>query len=142
MRLTLPLSLLGLGLLTGCTAVYKLDIPQGNLVDKAQVETLKPGMTRRQVALIMGTPSIQDPFHQNRWDYAASYQQRGGDIEIKNLTLYFDDNVLSKLEGNYFEKREEDLIRTAARVRGRELEAQVQAREYEKKKKDRGGGGG
>jgi len=142
MRLTLPLSLLGLGLLTGCTAVYKLDIPQGNLVDKAQVETLKPGMTRRQVSLIMGTPSIQDPFHQNRWDYAASYQQRGGDIEIKSLTLYFDDNVLAKMEGNYFEKREEDLIRTAARVRGRELEAQVQAREYEKKKKERGGGGG
>ena len=142
MRPTLPLFLLGLGLLTGCTAVYKLDIPQGNLVDKAQVETLKPGMTRRQVSLIMGTPSIQDPFHQNRWDYAASYQQRGGDIEIKSLTLYFDDNVLAKMEGNYFEKREEDLIRTAARVRGRELEAQVQAREYEKKKKERGGGGG
>ena len=141
MRLTLPLSLLGLGLLTGCTAVYKLDIPQGNLVDKAQVETLKPGMTRRQVSLIMGTPSIQDPFHQNRWDYAASYQQRGGDIEIKSLTLYFDDNVLAKMEGNYFEKREEDLIRTAARVRGRELEAQVLAREYEKKKKPGGGGG-
>jgi outer membrane protein assembly factor BamE len=41
-------------------------------VDKAQVETLKPGMTRRQVSLIMGTPSIQDPFHQNRWDYAPA----------------------------------------------------------------------
>ena len=142
MRPTLPLSLLGLCLLTGCTAVYKLDIPQGNLVDKAQVETLKPGMTRRQVSLIMGTPSIQDPFHQNRWDYAASYQQRGGDIEVKNLTLYFDDNILARLEGNYFDKREEDLIRTATRVRGRELEAQVQAREYEKKQKRSGGGGG
>ena len=142
MRTTLPLLLAGLASLAGCTAVYKLDIPQGNLVDKTMVDTLKPGMTRRQVALIMGTPSIQDPFHQNRWDYAASYQQRGGDIEIKDLTLYFDDNVLAKMEGNYFEKREEDLIRTAARVRGRELEAQVQAREYEKKKKERGGGGG
>ena len=141
MRLTLPLSLLALSLLAGCTAVYKLDIPQGNLVDKAMVESLKPGMTRRQVALIMGTPSIQDPFHQNRWDYAASYQQRGGEIEIKNLTLTFDDNILAKMEGNYFEKREDDLIKTATRVRGRELEAQIAAREAEKKKKQHGGGG-
>ena len=142
MRLTLPLSLLGLGLLTGCTAVYKLDIPQGNLVDKAQVETLKPGMTRRQVALIMGTPSIQDPFHQNRWDYAASYQQRGGDIEIKNLTLYFDDNVLAKIEGNYFEKREDDLVKTARRVRGRDLELDELAAQRKKKQQQHGGGGG
>ena len=94
--------MLALAGLSGCTLVYKLDIPQGNLVDKSQVDSLKPGMTRRQVSLIMGTPSIQDPFHQNRWDYAASYQRRGGDIEIKNLTLYFDNDVLAKLEGAGF----------------------------------------
>ena len=142
MRPTLPLALLGLGLLTGCTAVYKLDIPQGNLVDKTMVDTLKPGMTRRQVALIMGTPSIQDPFHQNRWDYAASYQQRGGDIEMKNLTLYFDDNVLAKIEGNYFEKREDDLVKTARRVRGRDLELDELTAQRKKKQKEQHGGGG
>jgi outer membrane protein assembly factor BamE (lipoprotein component of BamABCDE complex) len=42
MRPTLPLFLLGLGLLTGCTAVYKLDIPQGNLVDKARSKPSSP----------------------------------------------------------------------------------------------------
>jgi len=138
----LPLLLAGLASLAGCTAVYKLDIPQGNLVDKSMVETLKPGMTRRQVALIMGTPSIQDPFHQNRWDYAASYQQRGGDIEMKNLTLYFDDNVLAKIEGNYFEKREDDLVKTARRVRGRDLELDELAAQRKKKQKEQHGGGG
>ena len=139
MRPTLPLLLLGLTAISGCTAVYKLDIPQGNLIDKSMVETLKPGMTRRQVALIMGTPSIQDPFHQNRWDYAASYQQRGGDIEIKNLTLYFDDNILAKMEGNYFEKREEDLVRTARRVRGRDLEIEELTKQRKKKQQPQGG---
>ena len=141
MRLTLALLSLCLTALAGCTAVYKLDIPQGNLVDKAMVDTLKPGMTRRQVSLIMGTPSIQDPFHQNRWDYAATYQQRGGEIEIKNLTLYFDDNVLSKMEGNYFEKREDDLVKTARRVRGRDLELEELAEQRKKKQKQHGGGG-
>ena len=139
MRNKLPLLLLALATgLAGCTAVYKLDIPQGNLVDKSQVESLKPGMTRRQVSLILGTPSIQDPFHQNRWDYAASYQRRGGDIEMKNLTLYFDNDVLAKLEGNYFEKNEDELVKTANRVRGRPIELEELARQ--KKQKKQGGG--
>jgi outer membrane protein assembly factor BamE len=135
MRLTrlailLPLTLAA----TGCGVVYKVDVPQGNLVEKPMVESLKPGMTRRQVALIMGTPAIQDPFHQNRWDYAASYQHRGGKIEVKNLTLFFDDNVLARIEGNYFDKRDNELLEAANRVRGRELDLS----DEEKKKKRRG----
>src|SRR5205085_580374 len=105
-----------------CTVIYKVDIPQGNLVEKQMVESLKPGMTKRQVALIMGSPSIQDPFHTSRWDYAASYQRRGGKMEVKNLTLYFDDNVLAKIEGNYFDKRDNELVEAANRVRGRQFD--------------------
>lgn len=123
----------------GCGVVYRVDVPQGNLVEKQMVESLKPGMSRRQVALIMGTPSIQDPFHSSRWDYAASYQKRGGKIEVKNLTLYFDDNTLARIEGNYFDKRDEELLKTANRVRGRELELSDEDR---RKKKRRESGGG
>ena len=140
---SLVLALLVAASLSACQAVYKLDIPQGNLVNKTMVDSLKPGMTRRQVQLIMGTPSIQDPFHQERWDYAASFQQRGGEIEVKNLTLTFDDNLLAKIEGNYFDRREDDLLRSASRVRGRELTPEdLDAMAKRKKKEGRGGGGG
>ena len=47
---------LALAALTGCGIVYKVDVNQGNLVEKEMVESLKPGMTKRQVALVMGTP--------------------------------------------------------------------------------------
>lgn len=139
MRSTRLILALGLALSTaGCGLIYKVDVPQGNLVEKQMVETLKPGMTRRQVALIMGTPSVQDPFHQARWDYVASYQRRGGKIEVKNLTLYFDDNVLAKIEGNYFDKRDQELVEAANRVRGREFD--LSDEEKRKKKRQQSGG--
>ena len=126
-----------------CTVVYRVDVPQGNLVEKQMVESLKPGMTKRQVALIMGTPSIQDPFHVSRWDYAASYQKRGGTMEVKNLTLTFDDNVLAKIEGNYFDKRDQELVEAANRVRGRTYDlSDDEKRKQKRERQERKQGGG
>ena len=48
--------LLALVLLNGCALIYKMDMRQGNLVDQKMVDQLKPGMTMRQVELVMGTP--------------------------------------------------------------------------------------
>src|SRR3982751_2537256 len=48
------LALLALVPLTGCGLVYKVDVQQGNLFDKNTVDSLKPGMTKRQVLLVMG----------------------------------------------------------------------------------------
>jgi hypothetical protein len=46
--------------------------------------------------------------------------------------------VLAKMEGNYFEKREEDLIRTAARVRGRELERRCRPASTRRRRRNEG----
>ena len=139
-RLAFPLAI-ALGT-ASCGVVYRVDVPQGNLVEKQMVESLKPGMTKRQVALIMGTPSIQDPFHSSRWDYAATYQRRGGKMEVKNLTLTFDDNVLAKIEGNYFDKRDQELVEAAARVRGRQYDLTDEERRKQKRERQERRGGG
>ena len=65
--LALPIALVVSLLGSGC--VYRQTIHQGNLLDQTDVDTLKPGMSKRQVALILGTPSVQSPFDQDRWDY-------------------------------------------------------------------------
>ena len=57
---------------TACSPIYKLDIQQGNLLSKSLVDSLKPGMTKRQVTLVMGSPSVVSPFDQNRWDYVST----------------------------------------------------------------------
>ena len=54
--------------LTACNPIYTLDIQQGNLFSKNLVDSLKPGMTKRQVTLDMGSPSIVNAFNPNRWD--------------------------------------------------------------------------
>src|SRR5690554_1987983 len=67
-------------LTAGCGIVYKQPVYQGNLVSGSNVEQLQAGMSRQQVLALLGTPSIQDPFHHDRWDYTASQRLgRGGD---------------------------------------------------------------
>ena len=48
---------------------YKMDIQQGNLLTQEQVSRLKPGMSKEEVRLILGTPLLTDIFHADRWDY-------------------------------------------------------------------------
>ncbi|MCI1709896.1 MAG: outer membrane protein assembly factor BamE [Chiayiivirga sp.] len=103
-------------LLGGCGLVYKVDVYQGSLLDKKQVDQLKTGQTKRQVYALLGSPAVQDPFHQSQWDYVASVQKRGGEREVKNLVLTFDGETLASIEGDYFPEQDLALERT---LRGR-----------------------
>ena len=42
----------------GFPGVYRIDIEQGNIVTEEIAEQLKPGMSRRQVRFILGTPLV------------------------------------------------------------------------------------
>ena len=61
---------------------------------------LKPGMNRRQVRFILGTPLIEDTFNQNRWDYL--YVKRNGDkvLDESRLTVEFEGDSLVNVSGN------------------------------------------
>ena len=83
-----------ISLLTGCAefaGVYKIDIEQGNMSTHEIVDQLRPGMTKRQVRFIMGSPLIQDSFNQQRWDYIYSMQPGGEEREQRRLTIIFDE---------------------------------------------------
>lgn len=84
---------------TGCSIVYKPDIQQGNVLDQAKVDQLKPGLTKEQVVALLGQPSLVSPFNQNEWDYYSSLQKRGGKIDRKTLRLTFQNDVLAGNEG-------------------------------------------
>lgn len=58
-------------------------------------------MTRRQVRFLLGTPMIDDPFHEERWDYIY-YLKIGRDDAIfkRWISIYFDgDNVSEIVDG-------------------------------------------
>ena len=80
--------------------VYRVDIQQGNVIDQAMINKLKPGMDKKQVRFIMGTPLLQDPFHSNRWDYLYSYEPGGGERKQRHITLHFKDDKLSRITGD------------------------------------------
>ena len=131
------IALIALVSLSGCGVLYKLDVQQGNLFDKDQVDTLKPGMTKRQVLVVMGSPSIISPFDQDRWDYVSSIRRGRGDMQSKDLVLYFENEALTRIEGDYFPEDPELLIRDARKYKRQYPD---EKREEDEKKKRRGQG--
>ena len=81
-------------MLAGCAfpGVYRIDIPQGNVITQEMVDQLRPGLNKRQVTFILGTPLIRDTFDQDRWDYLYSYQPGGGERVQERITVFFDEN--------------------------------------------------
>lgn len=96
--------------LASCRLVYTPDVQQGNLLDKKTVDQLQPGMTKRQVLVLMGSPSVNSPFDQNEWDYVSTQQHRGGPIKIRALKLTFNNDVLVKTDGDFFAEDAQKLI--------------------------------
>ncbi len=90
--------------LTGCSGfpgVYKIDIPQGNIVTQEMVDKLRPGMTKKQVRFVMGTPLVEDSFNADRWDYVYTLKDTDGSFTRERLTLQFTDDRLSGLGGDF-----------------------------------------
>lgn len=92
--------------LTACSAVgfpgvYRIDVEQGNIVTQEMADQLKPGMSKRQVRYILGTPLVEDSFNHNRWDY--KYVKRNG-LEVldeSRLTVIFEGDILAEVRGDY-----------------------------------------
>lgn len=107
---------------SGCGIIYKQPIYQGNLMDKAAVDQLQAGMSQQDVISLLGTPSISDPFAQNRWDYTATERiDRRGNTVVKNFTVFFENGVVTRWEGEYFPEQDDELAQNARRQFGPNL---------------------
>lgn len=88
-------------MLTLSACAYRIDIRQGNYVEKRDVAKLRQNMTPEQVTYILGTPLLKDSFNDNTWYYL--YIVDYGDnretarIEVK---LVFEDNQLKSFSGS------------------------------------------
>ncbi len=83
--------------LSGC-AIYKAEVQQGNALSNATVSQLERGMSKEEVASILGNPLLQDNFRSDRWDYIF-YKGNGDKLKNKqNLTLFFRNNQLIQVK--------------------------------------------
>jgi outer membrane protein assembly factor BamE len=95
----------------GCHIAYTPDVQQGNLLDKKMVDQLKPGMTKHQVLVLMGTPSVSTPFDQSRWDYVSAKSRRGGPSEVRTITLTFNNETFVRTAGDFLSKDDQQLVK-------------------------------
>lgn len=80
--------------------VHKITVQQGNLITQEMVDQLKPGMTRSQVAYIMGEPIFQSTFRENRWDYVYTLNVPGFYEREMRMSLYFENDALAYFTGD------------------------------------------
>ncbi|WP_233154971.1 outer membrane protein assembly factor BamE [Candidimonas nitroreducens] len=79
---------------------YRADVQQGNWITSEQVAQLRKGMTRDQVRYILGTPTLQDAFRSNRWDYPYLNKPGYGKTQERKFTVWFDGDLLDHWAGD------------------------------------------
>ncbi|SFF88847.1 outer membrane protein assembly factor BamE [Neptunomonas qingdaonensis] len=98
------ISIIAVTLLSGCSefpGVYKIDIPQGNIISQEMVDELKPGMNYSQVRYVLGTPLVVDTFNGERWDYIYTFKKGGETRTQEQLSVFFTDGKLTSFSGDY-----------------------------------------
>ena len=93
-----------LSLTSACSSwVYRLDIPQGNYLDKKGIDLLQLGMSKEQVRYVLGSPVVMDTFSDNTWHYIYRFNS-GADSKLnisKQFTVTFENDKLTKAEGDF-----------------------------------------
>ena len=107
MRKFLSIILCGCVLISGCSLsrpklprVHKLTVQQGNVITQQMIDQLRPGMTRSQVAFIMGEPVFRNSFNEDRWDYIYTIELPGVFASNQTVSLFFVDDVLAYFTGD------------------------------------------
>ncbi len=80
--------------------MHKVVVQQGNVITQEMIDKLKPGMTRTQVAYIMGEPVVRNTFNDRRWDYVYSLEDPGRYELISSVSLFFENELLSHFAGD------------------------------------------
>lgn len=109
-------SLLLASLIAGCSfkmpklgipRVHKITVQQGNLITQDMIDQLKPGMSRSQVAYIMGEPIFRNAFDDSRWDYIYTVEAPGRYEDERRLSLYFENDALAYFTGDFVPSSEQ-----------------------------------
>jgi outer membrane protein assembly factor BamE len=123
MRKLLIYSLFGATFITcGCSPdthfpfAHRIDVQQGNVLTQEAVNQLRPGMSQRQVRFLLGTPLLADPFHLDRWDYIYLMTPGKGKREEKRVSLFFEDDKLTRIEGTMRPGAEVEDVQVSANV--------------------------
>ncbi len=98
MKVLILTAMLVISMLLGACSLHHLEIQQGVIMKTEDIVKLKPGMRDEQVIFLLGEPPIRDPFHNGRWDYIYSLEDKNGNTSRQHLTLYFEGTILQRID--------------------------------------------
>ena len=64
------------------------------------IDKIKPGMTKSQVAFVLGEPVLRDPFNESKWIYIYSIEVPGLFTQKTRTTLFFDGDERKSISGD------------------------------------------
>jgi outer membrane protein assembly factor BamE len=98
MRKNFLIMLTAVAILLSAGCVYQANLSQGNLLKQEDLDQVEIGMTRNQVRFLLGTPMIDDPFHQDRWDYIYFIRIKRQSAAFKRwVSIHFEEGVVSEI---------------------------------------------
>ena len=84
-----------------CSYTYSPEIIEGRSLSTEKVNLLKEGMTKKEVADILGSNTINDPFlSKDRWDYLLK-KNKINEISTSityHVIVYFSDDILESFQ--------------------------------------------
>jgi len=92
-------------LLQACSfpGVFKINVQQGNIISQDMLDTLKPGMTKKQVYFVLGKPVIDNVFNPDLENYIYTYQRAGGETENQIIKVHYKEGIYQSHEGTLLE---------------------------------------
>jgi outer membrane protein assembly factor BamE len=101
-----PLAIALTLILTSCGSwlpdAHRIDVTQGNTIERNTLETIHLGMKRSEITPILGNPLINDPFHAQRWDYIYRFTPGRGEPIQSRLTLFFKGDELIRIDDSEY----------------------------------------
>lgn len=90
--------------LSACSSwVYRIDIPQGNYLEKKDIDKLQVGMTKEQVKYVLGSPVLVDSFASDTWHYIYKFKSgRTAKLDMrKDFIIKFENDLLVSASGDF-----------------------------------------
>jgi len=84
--------------------VFKINVQQGNIITQEMLDTLKPGMTKKQIHFVLGKPVVENLFDESLENYVYTYQKSGGKVEQQTITVFYENNLYTRHEGTLLDK--------------------------------------
>lgn len=90
-------------------SAHRPDFTQGNVIKRNALDKIHAGMKKSEITPILGSPTLTDPFHAQRWDYIYRFLPGRGEIIESRVTMYFEGDVLVRIDDSqYVEPKPDD----------------------------------